>query len=613
MTRRNPTLALIVSTAALVAAASSAAPSVQVTSDKEGARLTVAGKLVAVFRKPNGSLSARARADLAAQRLTDAIGSGIQSRDITTRSLGERCGIYASGTLLMVATPAEAAARGEKPTVTAARWAANLRAALGAGGAAEAGKSTAPARPDPALGAGSRTVTVPVGEARVFTFEGAGKGAVKLQAVLPMSDCVAARVVPGRPAVEIRGVEPGSAVLSVTRGTQRTLLTVRVAKPAGRIAAGPAAQVTGASTPAALVRKAAEECALEAVEREPGAAVKIAGQPQGVQALGQGQTATVAVPITVSGEGYLPVRTVARVRVTNVALPSEEARVLLYSNDPESVREYGTLYEGLIDQSGPARLLYHHQNRMGRTFAFQIYLVNPNKAPVDVQVVEGEAGPYIDPLQAGHRAGQRYLAAASRDIGYITRVPARGCRLVYLAQVPQLQTVSGIYSFRPMSGGPIVAHVRATSETSPPEVTDDLVAAARSEPHTYPSPKKDEKYTYTVGEHWAFVPMGRRAISGRSTNRKLFGNYGVLYNITVDINNPTDTERTVRVLLTPEAGWARGVFLIEGKLVEAPQVAPPGEAVLWSGKLAAGEQRRVTITGIPVGGSAYPVSLVVRS
>ncbi|MGV3719393.1 MAG: hypothetical protein ACO1SX_00670, partial [Actinomycetota bacterium] len=102
-------------------------------------------------------------------------------------------------------------------------------------------------------------------------------------------------------------------------------------------------------------------------------------------------------------------------------------------------------------------------------------------------------------------------------------------------------------------------------------------------------------------------------ISGTRPNRKLFGNYGVLYNITVSLSNPTDEAKTVRLMMSPEADWARGAFFIEGQLVEAPQVAPPAEATLWSAKLAPRERRTLRIQGIPVGGSAYPVSLVVRS
>ena len=60
------------------------------------------------------------------------------------------------------------------------------------------------------------------------------------------------------------------------------------------------------------------------------------------------------------------------------------------------------------------------------------------------------------------------------------------------------------------------------------------------------------------------------------------------------------------------AGEARGVFLIDGRIVEAPDVTPPAEALLARIKMKPAEQRTLSIRTMPVGGSAYPVSLVVR-
>jgi hypothetical protein len=243
---------------------------------------------------------------------------------------------------------------------------------------------------------------------------------------------------------------------------------------------------------------------------------------------------------------------------------------------------------------------------------FQVHLLNPQSEPATVQVIEGRAGPFIEPMQCGHRAGQLFMAAAAQDSGYITEVPAHGSRAIYVETVPDRQTVSGIYSFRITAGGPLAAQISTAAEAAPPEVRDDVLETAKDQPHTYPSPQKEERYEYSVGSQWTFIHMGRTAISGKTANRKLFGNYGVLYDVSLDLNNPTDEERTVRIMMAPEAGWARGVFMIDGKLIEAPQLAPPAEAVLWSGKLAPKEQRRVSIRSMPVGGSSYPVSLVVR-
>jgi hypothetical protein len=184
---------------------------------------------------------------------------------------------------------------------------------------------------------------------------------------------------------------------------------------------------------------------------------------------------------------------------------------------------------------------------------------------------------------------------------------------VAVTHLPHLQTVSGLFHFRIFGDLPLVVQVSASSHPSVPVVRDDLLETAREEPHVYPSPQKDERYDYTVGGHWTFVQIGQKAITGRRPNRKLFGNYGVLYNITVEMKNPTPAERVVRVMFQPGANWARGAFRIEGKLIEAPQLAPPQEAELWSARLGPGQTRSLSIQGIPAGGSAYPVSLVVRS
>lgn len=597
-----------------------AAPKVQVQPSSKGVRLLVEGKLIAAFRTPNGSLSAEGRAKLAADRLrTILTGDGVSAEAVEVRDRGEDCAVYVDGILVMIATAAEAKEREEAPRVTAARWAANLKSALPA--ARPAGRRVAvakskgkggkaPASRKPTLAAADNNVTVPLEETRVVELRGTAEGPISVRTE---GDAALAQPIAGKAAIEVRGVTQGSTVVRVERGGVETGFTVWVKKYAGQVVRTPEAAVTGSFAPASLVRKVAIPQALEGIEREPGTTVKIVGNAEGVRALGRGESTEVVFPITIEGEGLLTNRTEARVKVNNIVLPAQEVGTLLYSNDPESVREYGTLYEGLVDHRAPVRLLYHHQNRMGRPFAFQVHLTNPGSAPVDVQVIEADAGPYIDPLQVGHRAVHRYLSLVSSDTGYVMRVPARSSRQIYLSRLPHLETVSGIYNFRVVSGGSLVAQVRATPESSTPELRDDLVEVASEEPHTYPDPTKEITSQYVVGERWAFIQMGKSPITGRTANRKLLGNYGVLYSIDVEISNPTDEEKTVRIMMTPDSGTARGAFLIDGKLVESPQLDPPLEAVLWSAKLAPKQQRKVTIQGMPAGGSNYPVSLVVRS
>jgi len=614
MTKRYSVLAVIFAAALAFAVAAPAAPRVQVVPVSQGARLLVAGKLIALFRTPNGKLSPQGRAEYAARRLTELVGQGLHAEDIEVRSKGDAWAVYASGGLVMIATPDEAAERKQDPEAVARLWAVNLKEALGEGPATS--KRSAKAAPvaktrEPKLVLSDSSLAVPVGETRRVTVKGSAEGPITITS--DGDPCATVEVDAARSEVVVKGVAAGKTTVRVRQEGADASFTVWIKKYAGRITGPAEAEVTGTTTPAGIVRQVAQEHALENVEREAGAVVRIAGPPTGARALGRGETTQVEIPVTISGDDYLTLKSTARVTVRNIDLPAQEAKSLLYSNDPESVREYGMLFQGLVDNTGPVRLLFHHQNRSGRTVTFQVHLINPNSEAVDVHLIQAEAGPTLDTIQVGHRAGQKYLAAATSNIGYVARIPARSVRTLYTTAMPNVLTVSGIYSFRILNGGPLVTEVTASAGPTTPEITDDLVTTARSEPHTYPNPQKDEKYDYVVGQKWTFIPMGRKAITGTRTNRKLFGNYGVVYNITVTLSNPTDEAKTVRVVMTPEAGWARGVFLFEGQLVEAPQLAPPGEAQLWSMKLAPQEQRTLHIQGIPVGGSAYPVSLVVRS
>ncbi len=596
--------------------ASKPAPAVRVEPVGETARLLVNGKLIAIFRTPNGSLGPRERADMAATRLRELIGGGLRASHVEAREKGDAWALYARGGLIMIATPAEAAERKEAAEVTARRWAANLKAALGESARTaaipeKAVPPTTPVEPDTVtLGAENPSLTVPLGETRTMKVRGSADGALTTRVE---GEAVEAAPVFGKAAIEVRGVQVGRAVVRFGREGKESGFTVWVKKYAGRVDGQASAAVTGSEAPGSLVRRVALERALDVISSEMGATVKLAGDVQGARALGRGDEVAVNIPLEIAGAGYLTLRSTVRVQVHNLPLPPRPAELLLYSNDPESFRDHGTLFEGPVEAGGPARLFFHHQNRTGKPARIQVHLANPGTEPVDVQVIGGDAGPYIDPLQAGHRAGQRYMAAALQDLGFVARISARSSRQVYTATLPERESVSGIYTFRVVQGGPLVALVTASTDGTTPEIDAELLDVARGEPHLYPRPQKEAFFTYQVGGKWTFMPVGRQPIPAKNPNRKLFGNYGVLYDLTVEIENPTDRERTVNVVFSPEANWARGVFVIEGKLIEAPQLSPPMERILYSVKLGPMEKRRLSVQAMPVGGSAYPIALVVRA
>jgi hypothetical protein len=66
-------------------------------------------------------------------------------------------------------------------------------------------------------------------------------------------------------------------------------------------------------------------------------------------------------------------------------------------------------------------------------------------------------------------------------------------------------------------------------------------------------------------------------------------------------------------MFDPTAGLASGVFIIDGSFVSAKYAQPPNEVPLMTYWLKPGETRNVRIETLPVAGSNYPATLVVKS
>jgi len=128
----------------------------------------------------------------------------------------------------------------------------------------------------------------------------------------------------------------------------------------------------------------------------------------------------------------------------------------------------------------------------------------------------------------------------------------------------------------------------------------------------YPNPARELRAHYIVGREWAFITIGDQAAAGLLEGDRLAGNYGIIYNILLELTNPTAEDVPVVILLEPAGGPARGFLLIDGKAVEAAVLSRDSEAELARYVLAPGEYRRVWIETTPQSGSNYPVRLVAR-
>ncbi len=570
--------------------------------------VVVNGLVVMRLRTEMAGYLPEQRAEVAAERLQALVAAGLKPDDIIVDAATDKAfpRLKALGQVVATATEEEARKHGVTALRLVQSWASALKKALLL----------------PGLSVSTERVVVPLGEKRVVRVGGAARGAITVASASGSANIVRFTPNPVTGNITLSGASVGKETLTLTREGATTTLTVAVQSYAGRVDAPRAITVTGRSVPADLIARYVVAGALSAARPSAGASAQVDAPTVSVVPLQAGQSQTVAVPLLLQGPDMIPVRKVARVAVTNRALPPAAPAALLYSNNPERVTRYGTLFAAYLTPSkGANRLLYHHQSAMDRAAQFTVELINEGSQPAQVHVIGGAAGPVRDTVWVGYRAASVFVRDLTEDVGVVVQVPGRS-RIPLTAQrlAPGL-TISGIAQLRQTTGKPLLVRVAADIPGDPRTATVELVStpspweagnlAALSD-HVYPEPNKTLQASYQVGGRWAFASIGRTPIQGGTAERRLEGNYGVFYDIEFTLENPTDKASTAQIVFEPGAGLAGGIFLIDGRPVEIPQAGSRIEIPLARYPLAPGAKQVVRVRTLPLSGSNYPIRLTVR-
>ncbi len=588
---------------ALALAAVAASPALAEFKPKvsaQGGAVVINGRVAARFRTSNGSLSPARRAQITAERLARLAAQRGGARSLFAKGNRYQARVMAGESMICIVTPQEARLGRTTPLALAGSWAANMRTLLLM----------------PPIVLSDRRVIVPVGESRTVVVTGAARGPISAKTDL----AEVATAAPGTDGryVQITGRQIGQATVQIQVEGESALVDVFVKKSAGSVPAAAFAEVTGNPCPAALVAYAASHAALRAAVVEPGASARIERIEGADTALGQGATRRIKVHVAASGPGYMDYSGVCQVETHGSNVPRDEVHQLFYSNKPERFDRYQELFAGELQPDRSTRILYHHQNAVGKRARLLVELVNPNPAAAAFRVFRGVSAPLVDTVLVGYIASAGFLKDQFYNASVIERVPAQS-RLVLVSDVlGNMETSSGILQVRQTSGNGAYVRVAAI----PPELDPSPVGTVGRAPdsvalqlsdHVYAPPSKTLEVGYVVGKQWAFIPIGKHAIGSHDAQSKLDGNYGVTYDIKVKVENPTDREKKVQVVFDPTAGLASGVFIIDGSFVSAKYARPPAEVTLATYRLKPGEMRDVSITTVPLAGSNYPATLVVRS
>ena len=565
----------------------------------KGGELWVNGVRVARFVAPVGAISPANRAELAASRLAGAGAAWAKGPYVVVD--GEPVYAVAVG---------DAKAVGVTPVALASTWAKALNAAL-------------QIKPLEAL---DDYVALPAGGFKALRL----KGIEARKATLKSDNPDVATVSWTSKGAVVHAKALGQATISVQGATTLVTIDLTVKPYAANVPKTFDVEVTGAPAVGSTVSGAVQGAINTRLSGMPGVRWKI--DPFRSKSLESGCTLTVPVRVRAEAPNAFPVNSVVTVRVKNVPLPRVADQSLWYSNDPETVRRPGSLFAASVKRGAAARLLYHHMNGTPDTLFLRVQAINESDVPARVALTPGDGTPDRNPVKAGLDAAGQYLKGYVTGSADIVTVPPHGSMPICLRRLSQNETASGLCSIR-LVDGPDSLLVR--TDAFPPFPLDERWTAAIFSPtpwrevganamtdydrapmetslHIYPEPYKTETVDYEVGGRFGFVRLGQRPIQREDLGGGLDGNFGVLYTIKAKLENPTAVATNVELVFEASAGYAGGLFVINGRTVTIPQLSPKTEGQVMQIRLAPGQISNFDILTLPLSGSAYPATLTIR-
>lgn len=580
-------------------------PQISVESRKgQSSFVLVNGRRAMEILTPMRNLSPSERATITSTRLTDMLGAGVDPKSIRWKKVGNSNRVVAQDAILTIVTPAEALAHKVPADKLADDWARNLRSLLMM----------------PPLGVTPKTLLVPLGETRTTVVESLLADPVQIEVV---GTCIAVDSLTTPGVLTVSGVSTGDATINVRCGEYTEQVQVSVRKYAAYSSSDTQrAIVTGNDIPHDVISQAVSEAACQTVTLSAGATIRSIDIPHGVRAPSPGKSTPVTVTIQTTGTDYIPAKLVVPVNLENQALSVNDPAQIMYSNNPERFVKYQTLFAGKLTPTDTAtRLLYHHQNAVGKTIGFVIDLLNTSDSPATVHTITGISNPMIDTWDVGYKAGLGFLVNLRNGAGRVVDVPAHSRRVIVSQSLSNLYSASGVLELHQLSGQPLLVRVIARPEDQrivedQPEMTMSTGELAQSDitlsDAVFPKPTRKLNVSYKLGGPWMFQRIGDLPLKHAALNQYLYGNYGVIYEISATLENPTPTACKMEIAFEATAGTASGVFFVDDSIAKAKFIKQPNEEVIGRVTVPAEKSRIVSIRTMPLSGSFYPATIIIR-
>lgn len=301
-------------------------------------------------------------------------------------------------------------------------------------------------------------------------------------------------------------------------------------------------------------------------------------------------------------------------RVTNLDWRPPASSVAALSDHPEDVEHRGMLFSGGLTKHRPVRFQYYHLGSLeGREPQVALLMTNHGTQAATFHLTKAAGTPSGDYFSTGH---QNNVAWFTRQISgegeFLTLSPGESS-VVYRQPMPLDRVVSGTLGLTLVDGPPIQFYLLALPDSAEQTSLNNLLK--ESDVHSrgfYPVATQHLRRRHLVGGQETLIAVGALRQETFAGVRELRGDYGVVYDIEVEIENPSSEPAEVSLLLNPRGGAATATFLWDGRIVEVPRTAAFAEQLIGKVQMPPRSRQTVRLQTIPEGASSYPVRLIIK-
>jgi hypothetical protein len=301
-------------------------------------------------------------------------------------------------------------------------------------------------------------------------------------------------------------------------------------------------------------------------------------------------------------------------RVINVDWSPPEPYIVALSDHPEKVERRGGLFFGGLTPFRTLLFQYYHLGKLrGADPNLTFVVQNSGSRPATLHLQRGIGRTSLDYFSSGHTNNVRWFQALQRKLGYFVEISPGDTIELFRQPMPREEVVSGTLGLTQTSGPPLSFAFVARPDDREAISLNNLLK--KDDVHSrgfYPAARQVLRRTFRLGQDPINLAVGAVRQQTFSGVRELRGDYGVTYDMHLELRNDGQREGLIELVFNPRGGAATGTFLLDGDVIEVENTEAFAERVFHTIKLVPGETRNLRLQTIPEGASSYPVRIVVR-